>query len=103
MIAISPEHIDAWFYKGNMLLQLNRSKKAIEAYDKVLSLDPSYAPAWVTKGQIFDALDAYDKAISCYEQALKINPADITILPLIGIARSARDKTSLLSKRTVKQ
>ena len=50
--------------------------KAVEYYDKVLSLVPEHFIAWYNKATDLARLNKYEEAIACYSEAIKLHPTD---------------------------
>jgi tetratricopeptide (TPR) repeat protein len=63
-----------WLRKGDVLLQMNRPRKAIAIYDVILELDPKNEVVWNRKGEILLAMGKYDDANRCFDQALSAVP-----------------------------
>ena len=83
---IEPNNSRTWDQKGRYFLNLKRSDKAIECYDKALEIDPEFTYAWAMKGYILDNLKRYDEAIECYDKALEIYPNYFYALYNKGVA-----------------
>ncbi|MDD4567640.1 MAG: tetratricopeptide repeat protein, partial [Methanoculleus chikugoensis] len=50
-------------------------RKALECFDKVLSIDPKYAAGWSMKCSVLYHLGMYRHALACADKALEINPS----------------------------
>lgn len=83
-IALYPDYVDLHFYKGILLLFLDRCEEAIEAFEYCLELgDEQFNhlsqrglgsfQAWYYKGLCMEKLKRQE-ASECYERALQLNP-----------------------------
>ena len=59
---------------GAAFLRLNRTDRAVESFDRALSLDPNNAEAFNAKGVIATKQRNYQNAIDLYNKAVQINP-----------------------------
>jgi hypothetical protein len=48
--------------------------KAVEYYDKALTLKPNYDLAWLMKGNTLSALGKHEEALECFKKVLEIKP-----------------------------
>ncbi len=88
----------AWYNKGVELNTHSDKNKAIEAYERALSIDPNLIGAWCNIGAVLYAKGIVGKALESYEKALKINPNYVsalygkgTVLNAIGLRKEARE------------
>jgi tetratricopeptide (TPR) repeat protein len=44
-VEIKPDHYEAWYSRGNALLNLKRYQEAIQSYDKAIQYKPDYQEA----------------------------------------------------------
>lgn len=63
-----------WHSAGYSLLNLNRHKEALFAFDRALEIDSAIAGTWYSKGMALYSLKRYDEMISAYDRALAIDP-----------------------------
>ena len=59
-----------------VLRKINLFSKAVEYYDKVLSLVPEHFIAWFNKANDLARLNKDEEAIACYSEAIKLHPTD---------------------------
>ena len=52
------------------------SKRAIDTFQKLISLDAYNEFAWNDFGNVYTELMDFEKALRCYEKAFSINPND---------------------------
>ncbi len=71
---MKPDYPASWFNKGVTLHELKRYDKAIDNFDKVLSLKPDYHKAWNSIGVTFHKLKRYEEAATCYDKAVSLKP-----------------------------
>jgi tetratricopeptide (TPR) repeat protein len=61
VVEIQPNHYEAWYSRGNALVNLKRYQDAIESYDKALQYKPDYQAAKDARNQAPSQLDAVPK------------------------------------------
>ena len=66
VLASDPDNVAANYNKGIILLNMCRSKEALEYFERVLKLDPSCARAWIGKGRALTMQGDYDGAEECF-------------------------------------
>jgi tetratricopeptide (TPR) repeat protein len=76
-IAADPAYTRAWIDKGNVLVRLNRSEEAIEAYDTALVQDKGLAVVWNRRGVALMATGNYSAARDSFDRALQLAPGFI--------------------------
>jgi tetratricopeptide (TPR) repeat protein len=59
--------------KGQALMHLGQTDKALACFDEVLALDPGNAEALVKKGGALERLERLEEAIACYDRAIEVN------------------------------
>jgi len=69
-----PTYTRAWISKGNVLIQLNRSREAVSAYDSALALDSNVSEIWNMRGEALMNLGMYTEALASFDKALQIAP-----------------------------
>jgi tetratricopeptide (TPR) repeat protein len=67
---------DTLFDRGIGLMQEEKYKEAIQAFEKVLQLDPDHEKTWFHMGYCYDNLYNSDKAVECYEKAIEADSCD---------------------------
>ncbi len=65
---------EAWYWRGNVLIKLQRQEEALACYDQAISIKPDKYEAHYNKGNLLGRLQRYSEAIACYEQASAIEP-----------------------------
>ncbi|MGB3266836.1 MAG: tetratricopeptide repeat protein [Microcoleus sp.] len=60
---------EAWYWRGNVLIKLQRYEEAIACYDQAISMKPDNYEAWYNKANLLAKLQKYQEAIACYERA----------------------------------
>ena len=63
---------DAWFSIGHLYQKDGEEKKALSAYDKVISLKPDYAKAYNNRGVIKKRFSRFEDAIKDYDEAIRL-------------------------------
>jgi tetratricopeptide (TPR) repeat protein len=59
--------------KGQALLNLDQSEKALSCFEEILKLEPDHAEALVKKGTALERLKRVEEAIECYDRAIAAN------------------------------
>ena len=65
-----------FFKKAFNFSEEKKYAKAVECYDKVLSLVPEHFIAWYNKANDLARLNKNEEAIACYSEAIKLHPTD---------------------------
>ena len=60
---------EAWHWRGNVLIKLQRHEEALACYDQAISIKIDNYEAWYGKANLLAKLHKYEEAIACYEQA----------------------------------
>ncbi|PSB27641.1 hypothetical protein C7B69_10620 [filamentous cyanobacterium Phorm 46] len=60
---------DAWHWRGNVLIKMQRQEEALACYDQAISIKPDNYEAWYGKANLLAKLHKYEEAIACYERA----------------------------------
>jgi tetratricopeptide (TPR) repeat protein len=68
------QEASAWNSEGASLVDQEKYKEAIKAYDEAIRIDPNYAEAWFNKGVAYDRQSNSSDAIGAYNKATDINP-----------------------------
>jgi len=74
-VITDPLNKTAWFLKGMYHDDAHQYDRALESFNKALSLDPAYADAWLAKGITLQNLNFDDMAGTCFEMAVKYDPS----------------------------
>ena len=69
-------HFELFFIRANALKSLGLSKKALEDYNRALSINPRASHVYVNRGILFSELNQTTNALNDYEFAISINPKD---------------------------
>lgn len=70
----NPGNAASWTQLGNFYFDGGQYERAIEAYQKSLSLDPNNADVWTDMGIMYRSTDRPHKAIEAFERAMAIDP-----------------------------
>ncbi|MGL5059390.1 MAG: tetratricopeptide repeat protein [Microcoleus sp.] len=70
---------EAWYWRGNVLIKLERPEEAIASYEQAISIKPDRYEAWYNKANLLGKLQRYAEAILSYEQACAIAPENYTV------------------------
>lgn len=69
----TPDNVKAWTQLGHFYFDSGKHAKAIEAYEKSLTLDPNRPDVWTDMGVMYRRLGNPEKAIESFEKALTLN------------------------------
>ena len=73
-IIINPNSVEAWFFRGTLLSELNRLYDALMCFENVLDMDYLNAEAWWWKGTILIDMKLFKEAERCFLRLTKISP-----------------------------
>lgn len=68
-----PYWINIWFDKGEALYKLEQYNKALDIYDRLITLDPNWANPWNSKGWTLFKMGMNQEAIDAFDQATKLD------------------------------
>ena len=68
---------DASNYMAQAYLKLEKTEKAIDAFEQSIRIDPYRDDPHVTLGNLYYSLDRFDEAEGQYEQAVRKNPSAV--------------------------
>ena len=74
ILELDPDHINANFFLGSLLLQKNEFSKAREFFLKVISLNPNNPDSYNNLGIAMKELGQKTKALTCFQKAIRRNP-----------------------------
>jgi tetratricopeptide (TPR) repeat protein len=74
IVAIEPDHADAWHLLGIINAQTGNHQHAVEHIQRALTLKPDWAEAHYNLGAAFKDQGKLDEAVACYRRALKLKP-----------------------------
>ncbi len=60
---------EAWYWRGNVLIKMQRHEEALACYDQAISIKSDHCEAWYNKANLLAKLQKYEEAIACYERA----------------------------------
>lgn len=102
-IALNPQNIDAWLYKGVLhLSQPGTANYAILCFNEVLKLNPEHVVALKNKADALRILNRPDEAMTCYKRIIEIEPDKLeNYHPILKL--NPDDKDALLKKAALLQ
>ncbi|MBD66834.1 MAG: hypothetical protein CME62_16645 [Halobacteriovoraceae bacterium] len=71
VINLNPQHVDAYFYMGNIFHIQGQLGKAIKAFQKVIELEPSHTDASISLSVIYNDIGKYEQAQKIFDNANK--------------------------------
>lgn len=76
VIALQPDHAEAYYKRGNALKDLGQLAAALASYDAAVERKPAFPYAWCNRGVVQQGLAQYDAALASFDQAITLDPAD---------------------------
>ena len=73
-VVAHPDNYDAWYNLGQVQLQLERPRKAIETFRRALAIDGKNHPSWYGLGRALEADGQGDAALDAYQTAVRTSP-----------------------------
>jgi serine/threonine protein kinase len=74
VIAIEPEHVDAWWGKCFSLNLLERYDEALNACDRAIEIQPDFAEAWWSKSYAYLQTGNYQEGLDHATKATELKP-----------------------------
>jgi predicted TPR repeat methyltransferase len=74
LLAVEPQHLDAWGHRAAALAELGRHAEALACADRVLGVAPADALAWLRRGDALQRLRRHDEAGAAFRQLLTLQP-----------------------------
>ena len=74
ILKTQPRHFNALNLLGVIAAQTNDPRKAVQWFEKAISVDPKSAVAYGNRGSALHKLGQFDAALLSFDQALAINP-----------------------------
>ena len=78
------------------LANSNQSARALDVYNKALTLRPKYARGWLNKGISFANLNQYNESAKAYIMALNLNPGAKHIWNYLRVVLTCMDRLDLV-------
>jgi tetratricopeptide (TPR) repeat protein len=91
-VELAPNDNNAYFFRGEMYLNLKNNDAAIADFDKAIELNPKGATAHFWRGTAYVRKSDMDKAIADWEQAVKLDPNYADAYHNLGVAYERQDK-----------
>ncbi|SDZ75440.1 putative PEP-CTERM system TPR-repeat lipoprotein [Nitrosospira multiformis] len=74
-VSRSPQNVEAWLFRGDLLRMQGKSGEALAAYDQVVKLKPNAAIAYINKAFIEIGTGKFEAAKADIDAARKISPS----------------------------
>lgn len=69
-LAIQPQDIAAWVFRGVVLIHLERYEEALASCNQALKIQPNDKQAWLFRGAALNHLGRYKQSYHSYDKAL---------------------------------
>jgi tetratricopeptide (TPR) repeat protein len=76
VIELDPNHVEAYYKRGNALKNLGQLQAAVASYDQAIAHKPDYAYAHCNRGVVQQALGLNAEALASYDLAVAYDPND---------------------------
>ena len=100
-LELRPDHWDAWYYRGNLLFELNDFDGAREAWERLVELNPASARGHTQLGVLHACFERdqfdLDEAEARFQRAFDINKEETG--PLLWLGKSALMRGDLTEAR----
>jgi tetratricopeptide (TPR) repeat protein len=73
-IRLNPQHVDAYYNRGNACAAKGDFDGAIANYNETIRLNPQHANAYYNRGNARSIKKDWDSAIADYTEAIRLNP-----------------------------
>ena len=80
----SPDNVDLYFYLGQLYYARRDFAKAIEQFNKILTLQPQNTEMMYFLGALYVDVEQPDKAIEIFKKALEVDPDHDGVLNSLG-------------------
>ncbi len=70
----NPGDYQAWVQLGHLYFDSDQHQKAIEAYEKSMSITPGDANLWTDLGVMYRRTEKPEKAVECFDKAISLDP-----------------------------
>jgi len=77
VIALQPDHAEAYYKRGNALKDLGRLAEAVASYDAAVKHKPDFQYAWCNRGAVQLGLGQEEAALGSFDRAIQLNPKDL--------------------------
>ena len=77
VIALQPDHAEAYYKRGNALKELGKLTEAVASYDAAIGHKPDFQYAWCNRGAVQLSLGQPEVALSSFDRASQLNPQDL--------------------------
>ena len=92
-----PQDKDTMLKIANIYKQIGNNSKALNFYDKLLTIDRDNADAYFNKGLVLANQKNYDDSIKCFERVIQLSPDYPYAYYSLGMAYEQKgDKTKAL-------
>lgn len=79
VIALNPDHAEAYYKRGNALKDLGQFPAALASYDGAIERKPDFAYAWCNRGVVQQSLSLYEAALVSYDRAIALDATDALV------------------------
>lgn len=90
----SPRKLRAYNERGAAYVRIGNYEKALDDFNRAISLNPDYHIAYYNRGQVYKILGNYELAIANYEKAAEISPKYFEAFNNLGTTYAAKGDTA---------
>lgn len=77
VIALEPNHAEAYYKRGNSLKDLGQLTEAVASYEAAIERKPDFQYAWCNRGAVQLSLGQHEAALGSFDRATQLNPQDL--------------------------
>jgi len=77
VIALQPDHAEAFYKRGNALKDLGQLSAALASYEAAVKHRPDFGYAWCNRGFVQQSLGMREEALASFDAAVRLNPDDL--------------------------
>lgn len=92
LIELDPDHADAYIYRGNTMLKLERHDEALADFTKAIEIKPVEAVAYYNRGITLGKLERNDEALADFTKATELKPDEADAYINRGITLGKLDR-----------
>jgi tetratricopeptide (TPR) repeat protein len=85
VVALAPDHAEAWHLLGVACAQLGNGRAAIESIGRAVALKPDFAEAFNNLGNVYKDQGNIEEAAACYRRAIESSPGNAAAHNNLGV------------------
>eukprot|EP00010_Vexillifera_abyssalis_P008099 CAMPEP_0201544142 /NCGR_PEP_ID=MMETSP0173_2-20130828/674_1 /ASSEMBLY_ACC=CAM_ASM_000268 /TAXON_ID=218659 /ORGANISM="Vexillifera sp., Strain DIVA3 564/2" /LENGTH=490 /DNA_ID=CAMNT_0047952169 /DNA_START=52 /DNA_END=1520 /DNA_ORIENTATION=- len=98
-IKLKPDHIDAYYKRAIVFLDVEKLQKGVKDLDKVIELKPNYVKAMMRRAGVLIRLGELERANQDYNAVLQIDPAQVKAKKQLKLVKSLQSKLPQVERK----